>query len=493
MRILGISALSHDAAVSVVEDGDILFAAHAERYSRRKNDPQLNQGLVDAALAFGEPDVVAWYERPIIKKSRQLAAGQWGDCFTLEDMPRRHLSNFGLDRYSLEYVPHHESHAAAGYFSSPFQDAVVIVLDAIGEWGTISIGEYQGSDLTWLSQSGYPHSLGLLYTAFTQRCGLKPNEEEYILMGMAAFGDPKHVDRIKEDFIESIDPETGVRLKENVHMGIGDWFPEASREDIAASIQAVTEDVLLDIVKWTAARSASKNLVLMGGVALNCVANERIARFWSEHSGRDDAVWIMPNPGDGGSSLGAAAAVYGDHVKWHGPYLGTDIDRELDIESAARALAEGEVIAVANGRAEFGPRALGNRSLICDPRGQHMKDKVNNIKKRDLFRPFAPVVLEEHAGIYFEMPVARSPYMQFTAPCRDSAAYPAICHVDGSSRVQTLRQEQNPQFHELLTEFHRRTGCPMLLNTSLNIKGEPLVDTWEHAQRFSEKSGVAVF
>jgi carbamoyltransferase len=493
MRILGISALSHDAAIAVVDGGEVLFAAHAERYSRRKNDPDLNEGIISDALAHGEPDVIAWYERPLVKKSRQFMAGQWRDCFAMSDLPGRYLARFGLDRYPLEFVPHHESHAAAGYFTSPFDDAAVIVLDAIGEWGTVSIGEYRGDELQWYSQSTYPHSLGLLYTAFTQRCGLRPNEEEYILMGMAAYGQPIHVDRIREDFIESIDPEAGIRLKENVHTGIGDWFPEARREDIASSIQSVTEDVLLNIVRWTASRATSRNLVLMGGVALNCVANERTAHFWAEHAGRKDAIWIMPNPGDGGSSLGAAAALFGRHLNWRGPYLGTDIDRSLDISAAAAALERGDVIAVANGRAEFGPRALGNRSLICDPRGRQMKDKVNDIKKRDLFRPFAPVVLEEHADAYFDMPVAKSPYMQFTAPCRDPRTFPAVCHVDGSSRVQTLRAEENPTFHALLSDFFSRTGCPILLNTSLNIKGEPLVDTWSDALRFSERNGVAVY
>ena len=493
MRILGISALSHDAAMAVVEDGEILFAAHAERYSRSKNDHHLNQGIVDAALSFGVPDVIAWYERPILKKTRQLLAGQWRECFALDDLPRRYLQTFGLDRHEVVFVPHHESHAAAGYFTSPFDDAVVVVLDAIGEWGTISIGEYRGTNLTWLSKSTYPHSLGLLYTAFTQRCGLKPNEEEYILMGMAAFGEPIWTDAIKHDFIEDIDPESGVRLKRNVHTGLGEWCPKAKREDIAASIQAVTEDVLLEIISWAADRATSRNLVLMGGVALNCVANEKIARFWSEQADRDGALWIMPNPGDGGSSLGAAAAVQGTHINWCGPYLGTDIERPFDVEGAARALIKGEVIAVANGRAEFGPRALGNRSLLCDPRGHDMKNKVNNIKKRDLFRPFAPVVLAEQANSLFDMPVRNSPYMQFTAPCRDPEAFPAICHFDGSSRVQTLREEENANLHALLNEFHRRTDCPMLLNTSLNVKGEPLVDTWAHAEKFSNLNDVRVF
>jgi carbamoyltransferase len=493
MRILGISALSHDAAMTVVEDGEIRFAAHSERYSRRKNDAFLNQAIVDAALAHGRPDIIAWYERPLLKKTRQFAAGQWADCFTAGDLPGRYLRQFGLGGIEMVTIPHHECHAAAGYFTSTFQDAAVLVLDAIGEWGTISVGEYKGNQLNWLKHSVYPHSLGLLYSAFTQRVGLKANEEEYILMGMAAFGQPVHHDRILEDFVECADLAEGFRLRQNVHAGIDDWNPGAERADIAASIQAATETILLGFVRSLATMSASKNLVIMGGVALNCVANERIARYWSEYSGGKGNLWIMPNPGDAGSSLGAAAAVHGRHVAWRGPYLGTDINRPFDIDAIVDALVAGKVIAIANGRAEFGPRALGNRSLISDPRGPDTKDRVNLVKKRDMFRPFAPVVLDEYADQYFDMAVARSPYMQVTAPCRVPDELPAICHVDGSSRVQTLNVGDNANFHHVLTEFHRRTGCPVVLNTSLNIKGEPLVDTWEHAENFARLTGVAVF
>lgn len=500
MNVLGISALSHDAAVTFVSDGKIRFAAHAERYSRIKNDAELNDALIAEALSFGKPDLIAWYERPFIKKSRQFFAGQFGECFRLSDIPSVYLKKFpALRGVPVEYVPHHDSHAAAGFSTSPFEDACVVVVDAIGEWGTLSIGEYDAAGtLKWHSESVYPHSLGLLYSAFTQRVGLKPNEEEYILMGMAAYGEPTLKDRIKDDFVESFDPEgLGLRLSTNVHMGIGQWCPEASREDVAASVQAFTEDIMLEIVRWTAAKCKSKNLILMGGVALNCVANEKIARFWEGHSGRCDRIWIMPNPGDGGNSLGAAARILSDmgggKVDWRGPYLGHDIERPLDIDAAVDALAEGRVIAVANGRAEFGPRALGHRSILCDPRGKGTKDKVNEIKRRDKFRPFAPAVLEEHCSRYFDLPVARSPYMQFTAPCLDREGLPAVCHVDGSARVQTVGQEDSPVFRRLIEAFHSRTGCPILLNTSMNIKGEPLVDTVEHAERFAKTTGVMLF
>jgi carbamoyltransferase len=470
-----------------------LFAAHAERYTRRKNDPLLNEPLLTSALRFGEPDVIAWYERPWLKKTRHLFAGQWSDAFTTSDLPKKYLREFRLDRYPIEYVNHHDSHAAAGFLTSPFDSAAVLVIDAIGEWGTVSIGEYGPGGLRWLTHSRYPHSLGLLYSAFTARVGLKPNEEEYILMGMAAYGRPLHVDRIREEFIESIDLRDGFRLRRNVHLGIDGFMPEAKNEDLAASIQLLTEEVLLEFVRWITVNSQERNLILMGGVALNCVANEKIARFWSRYSGSNDRIWIMPNPGDAGSSLGAAAFVYGKHVKWRHPYLGTDIAGTLDVERTADALACGEIIGVAAGKAEFGPRALGNRSLCSDPRGPSTKDRVNEIKKRDKFRPFAPLILEEHAETYFDMPVAKSPYMQFTAPCKDGENLPAICHVDGSSRVQTLSQDENPVMHAILTRFMEKTGCPMILNTSLNVKGEPLVDTLDDALRFGRLNGVAIY
>jgi len=243
-----------------------------------------------------------------------------------------------------------------------------------------------------------------------------------------------------------------------------------------------------NLAKWAKSQVFSDNLILMGGVALNCVANEKIARLKIF-----DNIWIMPNPGDAGSSLGCILASEKKFVNWEHPYLGTNIERPLDVNRVVDALIDDKIIGVANGRAEFGPRALGNRSLIADPRGDDIKQKVNDIKKRQRFRPFAPIVLEEHAKQYFDMPVASSPYMQFTAQCRRPDLFPAICHVDGTSRVQTLTREQNPQIHAILVEFYKRTGCPIMLNTSLNIKGEPLVDTWDDALNFQKKYNVKIF
>jgi carbamoyltransferase len=485
MIIYGICANEHDASLAVVRDQDILFASHAERYSRKKNDPHLNEELVTDARAYGEPDLLVWYEKPFLKRTRKLWAGQY------EHVARRDGTTY-LQQFKfhapVQYVGHHESHAAAGFFTSPFEEAAVLVVDAIGEWDTISAWEGRGRSLKKFWSQRYPHSLGLLYSAFTHRVDLKPNEEEYILMGMAAFGEPIYRDLIWSDFIARFDPPHLV-LKENVHRGIRWWRPELQdRENIAASIQKITEEVLVGIAKWLAKATGQRNLVLMGGLALNCVANAMIAR-----EAVFDDIWIMPNPGDAGSSIGAVAAYTRRHLNWLHPYLGYNIDRPFDLDGALNALRAGEVVGIANGRAEFGPRALGNRSLITDPRGPFTKDRVNLIKKRELFRPFAPIVMAEYADDYFDMPIKTSPYMQFVAKVRHPELFPAISHYDNTARVQTLEYDQNPKLYYLMECFRRETGCPMLLNTSLNIKGEPLVNTWEDAQQFAAKWNIKIF
>ena len=488
MRIWGISALSHDAALAVVDDGRVVLAAQAERYSRRKGDPWLADGLLAQALAFGRPDRIAWYERPLLKKARHVRAGQWRAALTAADLPRRYLRSLdlGFRLPDIEYVGHHEAHAAAGFVTSDFADAAVIVADAIGEMSTFTIGHIcAGRPLRVLHRRLYPDSLGLLYSAFTRRCGFKANEEEYIVMGLAALGEPRHVADIHDELLERTDPS--FRLKLNPHRGIGHWRPEARVEDLAASIQAVTEDVLVAAARWARAHTGSPRLVLMGGMALNCVANARVAEL-----GIFDDIWIFPNPGDAGSSLGAAAAVADAPVAWSGPYLGTPISGEYPIERLLDDLRTDGLTAVANGRAEFGPRALGNRSLLADPRSTAMKPRLDRIKGRERFRPFAPVVREERAHEVFDLPVPRSPYMQFTARCRRPADFPAIVHVDGSSRVQTVTREQHAGLHELLVRWEEATGCPVLLNTSLNSRGEPLVDTLEDAARFATCEAVRV-
>lgn len=487
--IWGISALNHDASITVMRGNEILFAGHSERYTRIKNDEHLSFKLIDEAMTYGTPQEIVWFEKPTLKKTRQLRAGQWREL--LSQAPRDYLSEFGIRNVPITFVPHHMSHAAAGYFTSKFQDAAIVVVDAIGEWDTISVWEGRHNDLRKVFSETYPNSLGLLYSAVTHRIGLKPNEEEYILMGMAAYGKPIYYDALMEDFIECKEAPN-FKLKHNLHRGMRRWREDIKSEqdymNLAASVQKITEEYMCDLSRWAQEKVCSENLVIMGGCALNCVANEKIAQ-----QGLFDDIWIMPNPGDAGSSLGAILAHTKQRANWEHPYLGTNIDRPFDLNGAVDALANGGIIGVATGRAEFGPRALGNRSLLADPRGDTIKDRVNDIKKRQRFRPFAPIVIEDLAHNYFDLPVQTSPYMQFTAKCLQPELFPAICHVDGSSRVQTLNEKQNPTMFKLLEEFYKKTGCPMLLNTSLNIKGEPLVNTWEDATAFQNRYSVRMF
>jgi carbamoyltransferase len=484
MAIFGVSCGFHDAAVSVVSGKKILFAGHSERYSKKKNDPLLHEDLVREALEWGDPDTVVYYERPWLKRTRQWYAGQ-----TNSFDYKTHLRSF-FGKTPIEKVGHHEAHAAAGYYTSGFDDAAIIVVDAIGEWDTTSVWVGSGDELKKVWSTTYPDSLGLLYSAFTKRCGFKPNEEEYIMMGAAAFGrSSTWHNSIMNDFIEFGDgPE--FKLRQNVHLGIGNWKPNAAIEDLAAGIQSVLEEYLIRLFEWVAFTTGKRYVVFMGGVALNCVANAKLA---ARHI--FDDIWIMPNPGDAGASLGAAISYGGKHVQWNGPYLGTDIQREVDIEESVRALGEGKIIALANGKSEFGPRAFGNRSILADPRSNSTKDRVNAIKQRQKFRPFAASVLEEYAHEWFSMPeqVAISPYMQYSWRVKYPRAVPAICHVDATSRIQTVNREQNSMFYNLLTRWYEKTGCPMLLNTSLNVKGMPLVNDWQDVEYFRASHDIPIF
>ena len=490
MRILGINCMNHDAAMAIVEfdkkgPGKILWAAHSERYSKVKNDHYLNNEIVNEARDIGWHKVV-YYERPMLKKTRQFYAGQYGIAVDSKEMPQHHLNQFGIK--IDQYVTHHDSHASAGYFTSGFKDAVILTVDAIGEWETISISKgYNQKAIERMEQVRYPNSIGILYSAFTQRCGLKPAEEEYILMGMSAYGTPKYKDDIYRDFVV----RNPFKLKRNVHKGIGNWHPEADVMDLAASIQAVTEECLSDL--WQrASRYAgfgNRNLVYAGGVALNCAANRTLANL-----GLFDKVWIIPNPGDAGSSLGCIAASEQKQLDWQHPFLGHEIEGEYPVDAIIKELKENKMVGVANGRGEFGPRALGNRSLLADPRGEDIKDLVNSIKRRQKFRPFAPAILEEDVNDYFDLPtgVKNTPYMQYTAAYTHGNDCPAILHYDRTSRVQTVSKSDNEGFYELLKAWKKETGCPILLNTSLNIKGMPMVNDTKDGKDWTAKYGVKV-
>jgi len=491
--ILGLSAGFHDAGATLINRGDILFAGHAERYSGVKNDANLNAELIKDALGYGLPSSVAWYENTLLKRTRQLYSGEWRKAIDFSTQPRNLVKPF-LGNIPIDSYNHHQAHAAAGFQTSPFDRAKVIVVDAIGEWDTITVWEahYEHKMMDYgravyrkLWSQRYPHSIGLYYSAVTHSVGLKPMEDEYILMGMAAYGKPYLT--AYQSNLDLVEDVTDCRFKDNLHTGIPvEHFQDKglSDYDIASGAQQVVEQLLLSLVqRWC---GMGENLVLMGGVALNCVANAKISGYCRD-------LWIMPNPGDCGSSLGAAALAYGRKLNWQDPYLGHNIPGEYPVDTIIGQLMSEKIAGVASGRAEFGPRALGTRSLLADPRGEDIKDRVNAIKKRQKFRPFAPMILEEHADEVFNMFNDKSqPYMQSTYVCRQPELYPAIVHKDGTSRVQTVGKQDHPGVRALLEKWYFMTGCPLLLNTSLNIKGEPMVNNRADADRFEKRYGVKV-
>jgi len=487
----GISANSHDAALAVFSDDGLEFASHSERFSGVKNDAHLNDKLIQYAKQWGEPDEVIWYERPFIKTLRQFRAGQ--GLRLGENNIRKYLRSYGIHA-PIRYTDHHLAHAAAGYYTGDFTEACVVVIDSIGEFDTLTI--WHGKEekgLRRIYSQQYPHSVGLWYSAITQRIGLKPQEDEYILMGMAAYGNKYvHYDDILEDFVQLNDPDEGfgsgplVEFKRNLHRGCLDWRPNLTTEqdyfNIAAAAQAVYELILKHVLQYARKITGCTNLVLMGGCALNCSANSVAYDYFKD-------VHIMANPGDAGSAIGAVLAHRKQFMPMPHMYTGYNIEGEYPVEEVLHELLTTGICGVANGRAEFGPRAFGHRSLLADPRGTDIKDRVNEIKRRQKFRPFAPAVLSEHAHLYFSGRV--SPFMQYTAACTDPGL-PAITHGDGTSRVQTVSTNQSVGFRKLLERWYEETGCPILLNTSLNIKGKPIVNTVEDAQAFEQHYGVKV-
>ena len=503
----GISALSHDAALAVIKNRQLVFASHSERYSSVKNDKNLHWHLIRDALNYGSPEKILFYEKPLLKLTRQIYARQWDvvdrnlkSAITGEAL-RRHIDSLGITfKYDLRQknISHHLSHAAGGYFTSPFRHATVVVIDAIGEWETLTIWKANHNRLKKIKSIKYPHSIGLFYSAMTQRVGLTPNQDEYILMGMAPHGDPyrfygEMADTFFNNFYnKSEDRNVFPKFKHNLHRGCGWWRPEGIKAtdiyDVAAATQKIYEHLLDDIMNWAHWHGGSNNLVFSGGCALNCVANSRITNYW-------DDIWIMPSPGDAGSAIGAALADLKHHIRWPGPFLGHEIPGKYPVIQIIDELEQNKVCGVASGKAEFGPRALGKRSLFADPRVANIKDIINTYKKREPFRPFAPIVLEECVNDIFDMPegITRSPYMQYTAKCKMPELYPGIVHVDGTSRVQTVGKHDDPDVRNMLEGWFLRTGCPVLLNTSLNIKSEPLVNSKEDAKAFEQKHKVKVY
>ena len=508
MSILGLSFGFHDAAATVLNDaGHIIFAGHAERYSKQKHDKHLNLDIMHQVLDLRGPITdVAYYENPRQKMLRMAYSGQWNELKT------QHLSTKTTIRKELGYwpfgkdtkvhdSPHHLAHAAAGFQTSPFNEATVVIIDAVGEWDTASIWHayYEPNGIANYSKlwsMRYPNSMGLLYSAATDFVGLKAMDEEYILMGMAAYGRPRYFNQMLRKFV---DPKNPLHFKQNLHIGINpadfNLQNEQDKFDFAASAQAVLELQLRKVLQKSlelrppgALSNHAPKLVFGGGVALNCLANRILPQFYQN-------VWIMPNPGDAGSSLGAAALAYQRKVHWETPYLGFDIEGNYPVDKIIEQLLAGKIVGVANGKAEFGPRALGNRSLLADPRILDIKKEVNRIKRRQEFRPFSPAILEEYVHHYFVMPkmITTSPYMQYVAKCMRPHDFSSIVHKDCTSRVQTVGKEKGSGFRALLLEWHRKTKCPMLLNTSLNVRGEPMVNDEKDAERFAKAYNVPVF
>ena len=435
MVIKGISENFHDAAVAIMHDDKLMFASSSERFSRIKNDRRICDELKKIPC-----DTHIFYEDWRLKNQRRQTYGQ-REIHYFED---------------VECVLHHESHMAAAYYTAPFIPDVTVVIDAIGEYDTASI--WVNHEKVWSKQ--YPWSLGLFYSAITKRIGLKPNEDEYITMGMAAFGKPcVDMSGIFDEYLH-----TGIPLKK--------WFWNKP-EDIAASAQLYLEDELQKI--FVEARKYGNKVAYGGGVALNCVANSKIAKMF-------DKMWIFPNPGDAGSALGCILAKSKKRLDYTHTFWGYNIDRELNPNDVVKELLDSKVVGVANGRAEFGPRALGNRSLLADPR-YNIKDKVNKIKRRQKFRPFAPAILEEHYNTYFEG--YANEFMQFV--CHAKHDYKSVVHVDGTSRVQIVKDDGS-NLRKILECWYDVTDCPMLLNT----KGQPIVNSWEHAEDFMKKYKVKV-
>lgn len=573
MHVLGISAYYHDSAAALVVDGRVVAAIQEERFTRVKHDAAFPAQAMQSCLAIGgiEPhdiDYIVFYEKPLVKFERLLETylafaprgfRSFSNSFPiwvkeklyLKSMLNRDIAHAlpGKElRSELLFSEHHLSHAASAFYPSPFESAAVLTMDGVGEWSTTSVGVGQGRNIELANELHFPHSLGLLYSAFTYYAGFKVNSGEYKLMGLAPFGAPRFAQRIHDELVD-LKPDGSFRLNQkyfdyctgarmtNDHFS--DLFGAPGRRpgepitqhhmDIAASIQSVTENIVLRLAKFTRKETGQQRLCLAGGVALNCVANGKLRR-----ENVFDDLWVQPASGDAGGALGAALAAYhsfhdGERIcnesdSMSGSFLGPEF-RQADIEARLRCegarfdvltqgdllsetsqlLAQGRVIGWFQGRMEFGPRALGNRSILADPRPHTMQSELNQrIKFREGFRPFAPSVLSSECREWFDLD-GESPYMlfvdnvaskHFDRPKEGSieavgfdrlheidSDIPAVTHVDGSSRIQTVSRDRNSLFHDLISAFQNLTGCPILVNTSFNVRGEPIVATPEDAFR----------
>ncbi|MGI9385450.1 MAG: carbamoyltransferase family protein [Methyloligellaceae bacterium] len=572
MRILGISAFYHDSAAALIEDGRIIAAAQEERFTRKKHDPDFPEHAIgycleSAGLDLDDVDHVCFFEKPFLKFERlletylataprgfasfRMAIPVWlkEKLFQKSNLIKalEPFSASGEVEAKLLFAEHHQSHAASAFFPSPFEEAVVLTMDGVGEWATASVSVGRGKELELVREIRWPHSLGLLYSAFTYYTGFKVNSGEYKVMGLAPYGEPKYADLIMEHLIDVkedgsfwldqsyFDYATGLTMTNAKFDRLFGGPPRAPEDrigqremDLAASVQEVTERIMLAITRELARSYGISNLCLAGGVALNCVANGKILR-----DGHFDNIWVQPAAGDAGGALGAALAAYHLHLArprhvngamdaMQGSYLGpefpqSEIEQRLTAagaiftaheeaelyERAVDSLEAGDAVGWFSGRMEFGPRALGGRSILGDPRNAEMQKSLNlRIKYRESFRPFAPSVMAEDVADYFELE-RESPYMLLVADVKRNrrrtmteaeeglfgidklniprSDIPAVTHVDYSARIQTVHKETNPRYHALLEAFKRRTGCSVLVNTSFNVRGEPIVCTPEDA------------
>ncbi len=582
MLILGISAFYHDSAACLVEDGRVLCAAQEERFTRKKHDSgfpvnAIRYCLEEVGSGLEGIDHITFYDKPFLKferlletyiafaplgfRSFRMAMPLWlkeklYQKLVIRDELRKISPGVDIESRLL-FTEHHQSHAASAFFASPFEEAAILTMDGVGEWTTTSTGFGKGNHLEIRKEIRFPHSIGLLYTAFTYHLGFRVNSGEYKVMGLAPYGEPRYVDTITENLID-IKPDGTFRLNMDyfdyctgltmINERFESLFGARARKpdeeltqkhmDIAASVKKVTEKIMLDLTRSVQAETGARNLCLAGGVALNCVANGKILR-----DGRFDRVWVQPASGDAGGAIGAALATYyqfmdqarnaGERDAMSGSFLGPaysqeEIERRLTAAGArferyddaafiavvVEALTGAKAVGWFQGRMEFGPRALGARSILGDPRDPSMQKTLNlRVKYRESFRPFAPAVLYEDLAQWFEME-SDSPYMLLVADVvkdkrREMSAdeqrlfgidklnvqrseIPAVTHVDYSARVQTVHRETNARFHDLLTAFKEKTGCPVLVNTSFNVRGEPIVCTPEDAFRCFMGTGIEV-
>jgi carbamoyltransferase len=548
MNILGISCFYHDSAACLIRDGEIVAAASEERFTRKKHDADFPHKAIGYCLQEGrikssDLDYVGFYDKPLLKFERIVtsyiatfprsyaafmkAVPVWlREKLWTKDVIVRELDYKG----ELLFAEHHESHAASAFLVSPFNEAAILTVDGVGEWATASMALGSGNHIRMLRQIDYPHSLGLLYSAFTYYLGFKVNSAEYKVMGLAPYGEPRYYDRIMSDLID-VRPDGSFRLNMNyfaydygLRMTDGEFeeffegptrSPESPldqrHKDIAASIQKVTEEVMMRLAFSLHGETGFENLCMAGGVALNCVSNGRILK-----EGPFKNIFVQPAAGDAGGALGVAKYIYHtllgnarDSAMSHA-YLGPSfsaeeieaylngegvryrkLERQELLREVARLIDEQNVVGWFQGRMEFGPRALGNRSILADARRPENRDRVNlKIKFRESFRPFAPSVLEKNCSEYFDLDCP-SPYMLLVGKVREGKrVIPSVTHIDGSARVQTVSRETNPLFYDLIEEFYRLTGVPVIINTSFNVRGEPIVCTPEDAFRCFMRTGM---